>query len=169
MHLQYLRMHMSECPELIGQPHPLRIKRYVSMYVSMGYLRIAVHIWDHFTLLNFTWPDHRDVSRVPLLFLEPLFRFQDPAGTEEPKPVCRPLKGPSPTVTSTPPRGWEGAVEDSGGTTRWRRGSCLRFGLSPLTHFPTSSTSREFPTAISSPSFSVKINGVNPDLLATWM
>lgn len=124
-----------------------------------------------FQSLNFTWPDQRDFSKVLLLFLETFFYFctKDMAVTEEPEPVCRPLKGPSPTATSTPLRERRGDVEDSGGRLRWWEGSCLRFGLSPLTHFPTSSTSREFPAAISSPTFSVKINGVNPNLLANWM
>lgn len=87
-------------------------------------------------------------SSVPIL--RNMFCIQYLAGTEKPEPICRTLKGPSPTVNSTPQRGGEGDVEDSGARPRCWGGSCLRFGLSPLTHFPTSSTSHEFPSARSS-------------------
>lgn len=74
------------------------------------------------------------------------------------EPTRGPPRGPSPTVDSEA-EGQRGGLARSGPGRA--RGSCLRFGRSPLTHFPTSPASHQFPSAVSSFAPSLEIDGVN--------
>lgn len=168
---------MSKCPvwkkkAANGQSCLLGIKRnQACQRVSMIYPRIAVHVLDHFHSLKFAIAAKRMVPKVVFPFLGTCFAYSSYiAGTEKPEPICEPSQRSLTNCrlqTSERRPGQHGRFGRNG--LRWRGGSCLRFGLSPLTHFPTSSTSHEFPSAISSFTFSLKINGVNQNLLANWM
>lgn len=158
---------ISENPEGSWTLAPARNRKVRRTSVSKRDGYSSLHLRQLHSL-NFTSLDQRDLSKVLFQFWE-TFSHTRVGQYRKAKASVRASPRSLTNCHFHTTERKEGDVEDSGGGPRWRRGSCLCLGLSSLTHFPTFSTSRGSPTAISSPTFSVKINGVNPDLLANWM